>query len=318
MRKSLTLLVPPHRTIEQFLTRLRNELIILAAKNEEIPESLKLLAETLAIQCFLNEYVYAQTPEEDALQSKLSKIKVDHDSFIRYLPIVACYKPIYQLDIDQDWLEGYPTNTYESEMLLKSQLWEPKEEEKIKTLIKSNSQVTDLISMKVQQMYEENPYPRYRHADYTDKSLAIKISKVIELESTKNSLHFLEEFNASNSSLKVLIAGCGTGNQVINASRYKNVEITAIDLSGSSIAYAMRKAKEKGMKNIDFKQIDLLNLASLNEKFDIIECGGVLHHMKSPARGLAVLNNQLKPGGYIKLGLYSDIGRKILKSREIK
>ena len=66
------------------------------------------------------------------------------------------------------------------------------------------------------------------------------------------------------------------------------------------------------MNNITFKQMDILNVSDLGEIFDIIECGGVLHHMEQPAEGLSALIHQLKPGGYIKLGLYSEIARKII------
>ena len=42
----------------------------------------------------------------------------------------------------------------------------------------------------------------------------------------------------------ILIAGCGTGQQILQAQRYKNAEITAIDLSTSSLCYAKRKLNE--------------------------------------------------------------------------
>ena len=42
----------------------------------------------------------------------------------------------------------------------------------------------------------------------------------------------------------ILIAGCGTGQQAIEAAfRYQHREILAIDLSLASLSYAMRKTK---------------------------------------------------------------------------
>ena len=64
---------------------------------------------------------------------------------------------------------------------------------------------------------------------------------------------------------------------------------------------------EYGMDNVTFKQIDLLNVAELGDIFDI-ECSGVLHHMENPAKVYSPLQ-KLKPGGYIKLALYSEIAR---------
>ena len=64
--------------------------------------------------------------------------------------------------------------------------------------------------------------------------------------------------------------------------------------------------------------MDLLELPQLNKRFDLIECSGVLHHLKDPVKGLSSLINTLEPNGFIKLGLYSKYARKeILKARDL-
>ena len=64
--------------------------------------------------------------------------------------------------------------------------------------------------------------------------------------------------------------------------------------------------------------MDLLNVSELGESFDLIECNGVLHHMKNPAEGLKALSQVLKKGGFMKLGLYSKVGSKtIVDARKI-
>ena len=64
--------------------------------------------------------------------------------------------------------------------------------------------------------------------------------------------------------------------------------------------------------------MDLLELSHLNKKFDLIECSGVLHHMKNPEKGLTNLIDSLEPKGFLKLGLYSKYARQeILKAREL-
>ena len=88
-------------------------------------------------------------------------------------------------------------------------------------------------------------------------------------------------------------------------SAYKDSKIYAVDLSSESLAYAIRKAKEKNIKNINFYHLDLLDLELLNKKFDIIISTGCLHHMEKPEDGLESLVNVLKPQGLIYLGLYS-------------
>jgi len=132
--------------------------------------------------------VYEQSPEEEELVKQLiSRARDNHNSLNQYLAIIACHMPIYQLSLNKDWLENYPTATYESRVLIEIQLQEPQDEAKIKSTIQGDSEVIDTVSVKVQDMYEERPYPRYRYADYADKSLAKSISKVIKVQLPKAS-----------------------------------------------------------------------------------------------------------------------------------
>ena len=62
--------------------------------------------------------------------------------------------------------------------------------------------------------------------------------------------------------------------------------------------------------------MDILEVSLLEEQFDIIECGGVLHHMNNPSKGLKALLDILKNNVFLKLGLYSELARKdIVKAR---
>ena len=116
----------------------------------------------------------------------------------------------------------------------------------------------------------------------------------------------------------VLIAGCGTGKHAIeSAMRYVDCRMLAVDLSRRSLAYGKRKAAEFDMDNIEFLQADILDLPKLDRQFDVIESVGVLHHMADPMAGLAALMRVLRPGGFLKLGLYSELGRKsVVAARE--
>ena len=69
-----------------------------------------------------------------------------------------------------------------------------------------------------------------------------------------------------------------------------------------------RKSNELGLTNIDYLQADILHLNQMGKKFDIIESAGVLHHMDEPMAGWNVLVDLLKPGGLMKIGLYSEVG----------
>ena len=96
--------------------------------------------------------------------------------------------------------------------------------------------------------------------------------------------------------ISILVAGCGTGlNPLSDAVKYPNARITAIDISRRSLAFAMRKAEELGIGNVDFYQGDILELGTLDRRFDVVICGGVLHHMADPLQGWAVLRGLLVP-----------------------
>ena len=75
------------------------------------------------------------------------------------------------------------------------------------------------------------------------------------------------------------------------------------------MAYAKRKSQEFNIQNVDYMQADILNLKKLGKQFDIIESAGVLHHMNDPMAGWKVLTDCLKPGGLMRIALYSDLAR---------
>ena len=171
--------------------------------------------------------------------------------------------------------------------------------------------IEDQTSQLVQSQYEENPYPRW---------LSIPELKKANIKRHLKRLfpHFVAP-DFLDGPIQILIAGCGTGRQPIQAAMYyDNVEITAVDISKSSLAYAIRMARKYGVKNITFMQGDILELSKLNKKFHVIECTGVLHHMKNPFSGWKVLAGLLVKKGLMTIGLYSELGRKqIVAAREI-
>jgi 2-polyprenyl-3-methyl-5-hydroxy-6-metoxy-1,4-benzoquinol methylase len=93
------------------------------------------------------------------------------------------------------------------------------------------------------------------------------------------------------------------------AQAIRRVRITAIDLSLSSLAYARRKTREVGVRTIDYAQADIMELGSLGRGFDFVESSGVLHHLAQPFEGWRILLSLLRPGGMMKIALYSEIAR---------
>ena len=89
----------------------------------------------------------------------------------------------------------------------------------------------------------------------------------------------------------------------------------AVDLSLTSLGYAMRKTRELAITQHRLcagrhPQAP----AALERTFDVIEAGGVLHHLDDPFAGWRVLLELLRPGGFMYLGLYSALGRQHIVS----
>jgi 2-polyprenyl-3-methyl-5-hydroxy-6-metoxy-1,4-benzoquinol methylase len=187
----------------------------------------------------------------------------------------AAYRPLHTLGAVQ-----VPPS------LQRRQIDEPLQERRLAATIPALTGVQSDVSAAVQAQYEANPYPRWIRAPATFPQFA-------------------------SDAKKILVAGCGTGQHAIATARcFPAAEVLAIDLSRASLAYAMRKTIELGVTNVQYRQADILALGGLAERFDLIECLGVLHHLEHPLDGWRVLRSLLKPGGSMRIGLYSELGRR--------
>src|SRR5262249_52430406 len=151
--------------------------------------------------------------------------------------------------------------------------------------------------------YEENPYPRWVMASPAVKT--IRIGDYIREKFPRVAVRAV----GGPGGVDILIAGCGTGSHPIDTFRkFTGARVLAIDLSRTSLAYAVRKTRALGLP-IEFAQADILALDGLTRSFDVIEASGSLHHLKDPAAGWRALLRRLKPGGLMLLGLYSRLAR---------
>ena len=296
---------------ELFLTYIRNNLIktIIDNNSKKIILELETLV-SLSNQCFLNEYIFFfEETEKKYAEQILIQLKNEELDELK-VAILSCYYPLKNFIEELPFLKKYKSKSNLFEKLLQEQFIEPKLETEISKTISNIGLIKDKISIKVMKQYEDNPYPRWNYGfSFTDKKYSIIES--INNDISPNSIKL--DSKSTIEKPRILIAGCGTGQQVLQAQRYKNAEITAIDLSKSSLSYAQRKLNELRVNNVKIIQMDLQDVCLLNKKFDIIECSGVLHHMRNPEDGLKSLINVLKNDGFIKLGLYSELARKNIK-----
>ena len=290
--------------LEKFLYLIRKEILLQIHNKENSIKELYDFIASNAEQSFLNEYVVFQSDMEIKIINDL-KTKVENDKNINELEILilACYLPLNSSKIINNKLINYISESPLFNDLIKLHIKDPLKEAELKKSINSFDDISDNVSKKVKEQYEENPYPRWRYTNITPKN---------DFLSILNNAIRPNKINTNNQNIaeNVLIAGCGTGQQLVSKTSYANSNIVAIDLSLSSLAFAKRKMQELNQKNIEFLQGDILSLNSLNKKFNVIECVGVLHHLKDPDEGLRILLNILEPKGYLKLGLYSEYARK--------
>ena len=289
---------------EKLFIKIRYYLLLNISKIKLSEQSQKFLY-ALALQCFVNEFVYNETEiETEKIKEYEELINKNLSLQIQPNTITLLCFCLYRNLNNYKWsakLKFSDNLIYLKKTLIVDDIIE---KENISNIEKFKK-VTDHISLKVQNQYEENPYPRWikMRTEFDDLSIKDLIENN-ELKIIKSDIR--EVFKPD-----ILIAGCGTGQHAIyTALNYKNSNVLALDLSLSSLAYAKRKVDEYEIKNINFIHSDLSDVKNFNKKFDIIESVGVLHHMNNPYEGMRCLVDVLKDFGLINLGLYSKYARK--------
>jgi 2-polyprenyl-3-methyl-5-hydroxy-6-metoxy-1,4-benzoquinol methylase len=306
---SLALSHPQGGLAEPLLLRMLEDVVIRDAALERLitdtrrrmldePLPLPVMA-AIAHQCFNAEYVFDETAQERSLVEHLPKPFSLH-SYAAY----AAYRPLSTLPgVD---LDGTPLAS-----LARRQVLEPAEERRLAGEISVSTSEKTSVSAAVRAQYEANPYPRWVRMQTS--FAAAPLAQVVKELFPQADVHALSE------KARILVAGCGTGqNAIATAQRFAGASVLAVDLSLASLAYAKRKTLELGLNNIEYRQADILALSESDDRFDLIECSGVLHHLEDPFEGWRVLAALRKPGGLMRVGLYSERGRRaIVRAREL-
>ena len=160
--------------------------------------------------------------------------------------------------------------------------------------------------------YEANPYPRW---NWVQPPLAGAVRAFLD-RIAGGSGGPQPDGGWTGGPLRILIAGCGTGRQAVEAALAyaPNARLLAFDFSRASLRYAAMKARRHRLDAIRFRQADILDLPDFDPPFDrpadLIECIGVLHHMADPFAGWRILLGRLRPGGLMYVGLYSATARR--------
>ena len=293
--------------LERFLTSVRAALLERAASAHDADPHLLEFFCALARQCFNNEYVFTEAPDECDLVERHNKLLADAIEGGGAIPplqlaAVASYRPLSTLPhagrlLERAWPEAVNN-------LLAQQIREVDEERRIRATIPRLTPIEGATTTAVRRQYEENPYPRWVIASSQPEPMTVDD-------------YFKASFPLSpfrplghRTGVDILIAGCGSGEHSIGtARRYQGAKVLAIDLSLSSLAYGQRKTRELGLSNLEYAQADVMALGSIGRSFDLIEASGVLHHLSDPFAGWRELLKLLRPGGLMRVGLYSELAR---------
>lgn len=293
--------------MERVLTTVRRALLSeLDMGALDAPEMWLPLASAIAQQNFLNEYVFDVSDGENAQVLKLrdavaALLQRNETVEPVRVTILASYLPLHTLDgaerlASRDWPAPVAS-------LVTQQIVHHREEQTIRPAIERLTAIEDDVSEKVRQQYEENPYPRWSRLFAESQPLPVDHYLRMRFPSAPYR-------TIGNDAPDILIAGCGTGMHAIQrALQFRQAKVLAIDLSLSSLSYAIRKTKDLGLTNLRYAQADILALEG-DRTFDVIDSSGVLHHLKNPLDGWRRLAKLLRPGGLMHIGLYSAIARK--------
>lgn len=147
---------------------------------------------------------------------------------------------------------------------------------------------------KVKEHYEKYPYPHYSWWAYG------RWSDLKHLD--------LRTWGGVQPLRRVWLVGCGTIQPVMFARRNPSIRLICSDLSQATLRQLRRRCWLFGCHQLEFYCEDFLE-HHFDEKVDAIDAYGVIHHTQSPLESLRHLQAQLKPGGVLRLMIYSKQAR---------
>ena len=330
--------------LELALTELRASLLALAldrplselrasllAREPAAHTALTPLAEALAVHAFATDFAHHAPPDElarvAALRAAIESSAVIDDATWFRAAVAASYAPLTALanyralvahratswanvataneaahgaERRREADEAVLPEDREPCALVRVHVAEPMREHALRATITAALPI-DARSEHVRAQYEAAPYPRWSvQPDLRRSELArVPVARIAALEALP--------------APRILVAGCGTGRHPIAlAMMYPRADVLALDLSIASLAYAARKAEELRVDRVRFVHGDLLAVGELAETFDAVECVGVLHHLRDPMAGWRALAGVLRPGGWMRIGLYSATARRAI------
>ncbi len=262
-------------------------------------------------QCHNNGHVYFATETEKeclkTLEFDVGAILNGETSQVGDFILAGLYRPLHGLVGTADVTGGFDkASPHALRPVLQHCLVIHRTDASCAAAMPHLTKVTNETSRRVAAQYLVDPYPQWLSLQAPEPA-----SATVNLRN-----HFsAEQLAPIADTCDVLIAGAGTCEQAIcSAIAYgPQARVLAIDLSAQSLAYGARMAHSFGTDNLRFALADILRLGEIEDRFDVIECGGVLHHMDEPFEAWETLVDRLRPGGLMQIGLYSAVSRRVIE-----
>ena len=295
---------------EKLATIIRRAFLLAIDAGEDI-EHFDILC-ALAIQCQNSEFIYqvaaSETEIVESLRQKIEGVEFEGftDQALVSLIVFSTYRSPKTLSNFDDLTKI--KSEIQSEFFdkwFRQSVLDLHEEVKILETITTLTPIDDHVSNEVRRQYDENPYPRWFDSPNVEPHTPAQMLQELFP-------HFVPS-KTIEVGCPILIAGCGSGwHAALIATLYPDSKITAIDLSRTNLAYAIRRTNELNITNVEFAQADILALSSLTTTFPYLESVGVLHHLGNPMAGWRTLTELLQVNGIMHIGLYSKLAREKL------
>jgi SAM-dependent methyltransferase len=169
--------------------------------------------------------------------------------------------------------------------------------------IKDEANTSDMSVDPIYQFYTNHPYPP--PVENLDRARDMWQDENVH----RAEYHLLWPHMEYRADLDILVAGCGTWQAAKFAICHPAARVVGIDVSPTSLEHTDSLKQKYNLTNLETRQLSIENAASLDRRFDLIVCTGVLHHLVDPDAGLRALGSVLKDEGAMYLMVYAPYGR---------
>ena len=159
------------------------------------------------------------------------------------------------------------------------------------------------VADEVRQFYDRYPYPQ------PIGSLENYRSHWQDPQRRRADYHIFWPNKPYTENQSILVAGCGTSQAAKHAIRWPSAQVTAIDVSATSLRCTEDLKRKYNLTNLHVHQLPIDRVRDLEARFDQIVCTGVLHHLEDPDSGLSALRAVLRPDSAMHVMVYAPYGR---------